>query len=169
MRKIIKAIDATNDKVGLGVRWLCLIMLGVICAEVFMRYVLNHPTSILPVVGTMTAASMYFLSWGYVHLHRRHIRVDVLYSHLPNATKLIIDVVCAIVFLLPLLVMLTYAGWNWVWYAIETGEQSLQSYWYPKVWPVRTVFLIGFILFGLQGFAHLYRDMYFLVRHRSYD
>ena len=75
MRKRIKAIDTINDRVGMGVRWLSIIALGVICAEVFMRYVLNHPTSILSVVGTMTAAVMYVMSWGYVQLNRRHIRV----------------------------------------------------------------------------------------------
>lgn len=169
MRKILKAIDTTSDRVGMAVRWLILLSLGCIVAEVFMRYVLNHPTAINSVVATMTAASMYALSWGYVHLNRRHIRVDVLYVHLPNTAKLIIDVVCAIVFLLPLLILLTYAAWNWVWYAIETGEQSLQSYWYPKVWPVRTAVLLGLVLFSLQALATLYRDIYFLVRHKNYD
>jgi len=169
MRKIIKAIDTASDRVGMGVRWLSLLALGCICAEVFMRYVLNHPTAILSVVATMTAASMYALSWGYVHLNRRHIRVDVLYVHMPNTAKIIVDVVSAVIFLLPLLVLLTYAGWNWVWYAIETGEQSLQSYWYPKTWPVRTAIFLGLVLFSLQGLATLYRDMYSLVRHKSYD
>jgi len=169
MRKVLKAIDATSDKVGMGARWLSLLALGLICAEVFMRYVLNHPTSILPITAVMTAASMYALSWGYVHLNRRHIRVDVLYVHLPNTAKIIIDVVCAVLFLLPLIGLLTYASWNWVWYAIETGEQSLFSYWYPKVWPVRTAILLGLVLFGLQALATLYRDMYSLVRHKSYD
>jgi TRAP-type mannitol/chloroaromatic compound transport system permease small subunit len=167
MRKIIRVIDTVNDRVGLAIRWLSILALGVICMEVFMRYGLNHPTSIFPVVATMTMASMYTLSFGYVHLNRRHIRVDVLYLHVPNSAKITIDVVCAVLFLLPLLGLLCYAGWNWVWYAIKTGEQSLQSYWYPKTWPVRTAMFLGFCLFSLQGLATLYRDMYSLVRHKE--
>ena len=169
MRKIIKAIDATNDKVGMAVRWLTPLALIIVCAEVFMRYVMNHPTSVLGITAVMTAATMYVMSWGYVHLNRRHIRVDVLYVHLPNTAKIIIDVVSAIVFLLPLLILLTYAAWNWMWYAWDTMEKSLFSYWYPIVGPVRTAVFIGLVLFSFQALATLYRDMYFLVRHKNYD
>lgn len=169
MRKIIKAIDTINDRVGLAVRWLSLIFIGLICGEVFMRYVMNHPTDFLPITAVMTAATMYVMSWGYVHLNRRHIRVDVLYAHLPNTAKIIIDVVSAIVFLLPLLIMLTYAAWTWMWYAWVTTEKSIFSYWYPIVGPVRTMVFIGLVLFSLQALATLYRDMYSLVRHKSYD
>jgi len=167
MSKIVKAIDLTNDRVGMAVRWLSVLLIVTICAEVFMRYVLNHPTTILPVVATMTGASFYALSWGYVHLNRRHIRIDIVYAHLPTGAKLAVDVVCALLFLLPLIGLLIYAGWNWMWFAWETMEKCLASWWYPITGPVRTAVFIGFCLFALQGLAHLYRDIYFLVRGRS--
>ncbi len=167
MKKIVKAIDRLNDRVGLGVRWLSLVFIGVICTEVFMRYVLNHPTTTLPITAQMTGASFYALSWGYVHLNRRHIRVDVVYVHLPTAVKLTIDVFCALVFLLPLILMLCYTGWNWAWFAWETKEKCLASWWYPIMGPVRTSVLIGFGFFALQGISTLYRDIYSLVRHEE--
>ena len=167
MRKIVKAIDILNDRVGMGVRWLSLIALGVICAEVFMRYVLNHPTTVLQITAVMTAATMYALSFGYVHLHRRHIRVDVIYTHFPPWLKLVIDVFCAVVFLLPLIGLLAYAGWNWMWFAWKTHEVCLFSWWYPSMGPVRTTVFIGFVFFALQGIATLYRDIYYMVRHEE--
>ena len=167
MRKIVKAIDLLNDRVGMGVRWLSLIALGVICGEVFMRYVLNHPTTVLGITAVMTAATMYACSFGYVHLNRRHIRVDVIYTHFPTWAKLTIDVFCALVFLLPLILMLCYTGWNWAWFAWETKEKCLASWWYPIMGPVRTSVLIGFGFFALQGISTLYRDIYSLVRHEE--
>ena len=167
MRKIIKAIDRLNDRVGMAVRWLSLLCLGVICVEVFMRYVLNHPTTTLPIIAVMTAATMYACSFGYVHLNRRHIRVDVIYVHFPAWAKLTIDVFCALLFLLPLIGLLAYAGWNWMWFAWETNEKNLFSWWYPIMGPVRTSVFIGFVLFALQGIATLYRDIYFLVRNEE--
>jgi len=151
----------------MAVRWLSVLAIGIICGEVFMRYGLNHPTSILPITATMTAASFYALSWGYVHLNRRHIRIDIIYTHLPTAVKFSIDVLCTLLFLLPLIGLLCYAGWTWMWYAWGTMEKSLFSYWYPIVGPVRTAVFIGFCLFALQGLAHFYRDIYFLVRHKN--
>ncbi|MEE9400161.1 MAG: TRAP transporter small permease subunit [Dehalococcoidales bacterium] len=169
MRKIIKAIDATNEFTGRSVRWLAIFLMLVICTEVFMRYALNKPTIQGPVIATMTGAALYTLSWGYVHLHRRHIRVDVFYTRFSTRGKAIIDVVCALVFLLPLIGLLTYAGWEWVWYAWSTGERSGQTYWYPITGPIRTVVFIGLVLFAFQGLAQFFRDIYLLVRNRAYD
>jgi TRAP-type mannitol/chloroaromatic compound transport system permease small subunit len=169
MRKIIEAIDTTNEWAGRSVRWLTVFLLMVICAEVFMRYVLNMPTIQGPVIATMSGAALYAISWGYVHLHRRHIRVDVFYARFPTRGRAIIDVVCAVLFLLPLIGLLTYAGWEWVWYAWSTGEKSLQTYWYPITGPVRTAVFIGMCLFAFQALAQFYRDLYLLVRNKAYD
>lgn len=169
MRKILEAIDATNEWTGRVVRWLAIVLILVICAEVFMRYVLNKPTMQGPVIATMTGAAFYALSWGYVHLYRRHIRVDVFYARFPPRGKAAIDVVCAILFLLPLISLLTYTGWNWTWYSWATTERSLQTYWYAITGPVRTAVFIGLVLFALQGIAQFIRDLYLLVRNKAYD
>jgi len=169
MRKILKAIDTINEWTGRTIKWLAVFLMLVICAEVFMRYVLNSPTIQGPVIATMTGAALYSLSWGYVHLHRRHIRVDVFYARLPTRGKAIIDVACAVVFLLPLIGLLTYAGWEWTWYAWSTGEKSLQTYWYPITGPVRTAVFIGLVLFALQSLAQFFRDFYLLLRNKAYD
>ena len=168
MRKIIKAIDATNIWMGSSVRWIAIFLLLVICAEVFMRYVLNKPTIQGPVIATMSGAALYSFSWGFVHLHRRHIRVDVFYARFPTRVKAIVDVVCALLFLLPLIGLLCYAGWWWTWYAWSTTERSLMTYWYPITGPVRTAVFIGLILFALQALAQFYRDLDLLVRNKAY-
>lgn len=169
MRKVIKAIDTTNEWAGRSVRWFAIFLILVICSEVFMRYVLNKPTIQGPVIASFTGAAFYSLSWGYVHLHKRHIRVDVFYARMSTKAQAIVDVVCALLFLLPLIGLLTYAGWWWTWYAWSTGEKSLMTYWYPITGPVRTAVLIGLLLFALQGLAQFYRDIYRLVRNKTYD
>jgi len=169
MRKIIKAIDTTNEWMGSSVRWIVIFLLLVICTEVFMRYVLNMPTIQGPVIATMSGAAVYSLSWGFVHLHKRHIRVDVFYARFPPRGKAFIDVLLAILFLLPFIGLMCYAGWEWVWYAWSTNERSLQTYWYPITGPIRTAVFIGLVLFALQGLAQFYRDFYRLVRNKAYD
>ena len=169
MRKIIKAIDTTNEYTGRAVTWLAVFLMLVICAEVFMRYVLNKPTIQGPVIATMSGAAMYVLSWGYVHLYRRHIRVDVFYTRFSKRGQAIIDVACAFLLLLPLTSLMVYAGWKWTWYAWSTTERSLMTFWYPITSPIRTLVFIGLILFALQGLAQLFRDIYFLVRNKAYD
>jgi TRAP-type mannitol/chloroaromatic compound transport system permease small subunit len=169
IRKVIKAIDNINEWTGRSVRWLAVFLMLVICAEVFMRYVLNKPTIQGPVIASFSGAALYTLSWGYVHLHKRHIRVDVFYASFPQRVKAVIDVLFAVLFLLPLITLLTYAGWEWMWYAYATTERSLMTFWYPITSPVRTLVFIGLVLFALEGLAQFARDIYTLVRNRAYD
>jgi TRAP-type mannitol/chloroaromatic compound transport system permease small subunit len=168
MRKAIKTIDNINEWTGRSVRWLAIFLMVAICSEVFMRYVLNKPTIQGPVIASFTGAALYTLSWGYVHLHKRHIRVDVFYTRFSLRVQAGIDVVCAVLFLMPLTFLLTYAGWEWMWYAYATTERSLMTFWYPITSPIRTLVFIGFVLFTLEGLAQFARDLYALVRNKAY-
>ena len=91
MRKVVKAIDSVNEWVGEQMKWAVLFLILVVCSEVVMRYVFNHPTSQLPVIQTWTGTTLYILAFGYVMLHKGHVRVDVLYSRFPERMKAIMD------------------------------------------------------------------------------
>ena len=169
MRKVLKIIDAVNEWVGEKLKWVVLFLMLVICSEVAMRYVFNHPTSTLPVIMTWTGTALYSLAFGYVMLHKGHVRVDVLYARFSDRLKGIMDVILWFVFFLPAIGSLGYAGYNWMVHAWTTHERSMLTYWYPPMAPVRTILFIGLVLFFLQGLATLYRDVYMAIRSKPYD
>ena len=96
MRKILESIDAANEWTGRATRWLVILIILAICGEVFMRFVLNYPTVQGPVIATMSGAAFYALSWGYIHLYRRRVTVDVFYARFSARGKAAIDVVCGV-------------------------------------------------------------------------
>ena len=169
MRKILKIIDSANEWVGERLKWVVLFLMIVICSEVMMRYVFNHPTSQLPVIMTWTGTALYSLAFGYVMLHKGHVRVDVLYMRFSDRVKGIVDVVLWFLFFLPAIGYLTYAGYNWMMHAWTTHERSMLTYWYPPMAPIRTLVFIGLLLFFLQGCATLFRDLHMAVKGESYD
>ena len=109
------------------------------------------------------------MGWSYTHRYHGHVRVDVIYTHLPTRGKAIIDVVCFIILFLPLLLVLIYASADKALNAWEMGEQLTEGYWYPPAGPIRTVMVIGLFLFALQGVAHFIRDLHLLIRNKVYD
>jgi len=169
MRKVLKMIDSANEWLGERLKWVVIFLMIVICSEVMMRYVFNHPTSQLPVIQTWTGTSLYILAFGYVMLHKGHVRVDVLYTRFSDRLKAIMDVILWFVFFLPSIGFLGYAGFNWMVHAWATHERSMLTYWYPPMAPVRTIVFIGLVMFFLQGLATLYRDLYKAVRRKPYD
>jgi len=169
MRRALKLLDALIEWIGEKLKYVCLFLIMVVCAEVMMRYVFNSPTSQLPVIQTWTGTAFYALAFGYVNKLKGHVRVDVLYSRLTDRAKAIMDIVLWFVFFLPGIGLLTYAAFNWAVYAWRTNEMSMMTYWYPPLAPVRTVLFIGMALFFLQGVATLIRDAYFVARSQPYD
>jgi len=169
MRKVLKTIDSINEFVGEQMKWVVLFLILVVCSEVMMRYVFNSPTSQLPVIQTWTGTTLYILAFGYVMLHKGHVRVDVLYTRFSDRMKAIMDVILFFVFFVPAIGSLIYSGYNWMIHAWVAGERSMLTYWYPPMAPVRTIVFIGLSLFFLQGLATLYRDLYMAVRSKPYD
>ena len=169
MRMFLKIVDAVNEWMGEKLKWVVLLLMLVICAEVMMRYVFNSPTSQLPVIQTWTGTALYSLAFGYVLLHKGHVRVDVLYARFSDRMKGIVDVVLWFVFFLPSIGFLTYGAWNWMVHAWVSHERSMLTYWYPPMAPIRTIVFIGLMLFFLQGVATLYRDFHMAIRSKPYD
>jgi len=144
-------------------------LVGVVTYEVMMRYLFNAPSLWAYEVSVMLGASLYILAFAYTHLHRAHVRVDMIYSHLPPRGKALIDVLGDIFLFSPFIILLVINAWDWMWYAWETGERMPITGWYPPAGPLRTVVMLGLALFALQGMAQLVRDLYLLIRNKPYD
>jgi len=169
MRKILKAIDTINDFTGKTVKWMVVLIMVTITTEVALRYIFSKPTSVLPELMMMFGAALYTLGWGYVHRLRRHVRVDVFYLSLPTRWQAGIDVVATLIWLLPMVAFLVYVSVGWSYRSFVVEERSSFSYWFPLLWPIRTVVAVGMILLALQSLAQFYRDLYLLVRNKAYD
>jgi TRAP-type mannitol/chloroaromatic compound transport system permease small subunit len=169
MRTILRTIDSINEWVGRRLKWLVLFIVLVVCSEVVMRYVFNSPTSQLPVIQTWSGTALYSLAFGYVLLHKSHVRVDVIYARLSTRVKAIVDVILWFVFFLPSIGFLGYAGYNWMIHAWRAGERSQITYWYPPMAPIRTIVFIGLVLFLLQGVATVYRDLHMAIKNRPLE
>ena len=159
MRRILMVIDNMNEWVGRWITFLPYAFVLIVCTEVILRYGFNDPTIWLPVVVTMTAAGMYALSFGYIFLHDGHVRIDIFSRLLSRRGKAILEVVLGVLFFFPVIGALTYSGAQWVWFAWSTDERSQQTFWYAPIAPIRTVVLIGLLLFLLQGVAIFVRDL----------
>ena len=159
MERILKTIDRMNEEMGNWVRVLVYAFTGLVCFEVLLRYGFNNPTIQLPVIVTMTAAAMYALSLGNIARQDGHVRIDVFTRLLSKRGKAVLEVVCGVLFFFPIIGALTASAAGWTWYAWSIDERDTQTFWYARIGPIRTVVLIGLILFLLQGLATFVRSL----------
>lgn len=167
MRTIVRVLDSISERTGKIVLWAAVALVVVLCYEVTRRYVFNSPTNWVMETSMMLGGTIAAMGWAYTHRHQGHVRVDVIYMHLTPRGKAIIDVVCSLVFLFPLLAILIYASAKWAQFSWSMGEKLVGSSWRPPSGPIRTLIPVGFCLFTLQCVAQFIRDFYQLIRNKS--
>ncbi len=167
MKRFLRVIDRMNEWMGSWVRWLLYCFIGLVCFEVLLRYGFNKPTIQLPVIVTMTAAATYILSMGNIARLDGHVRIDVFTRLLSQRGKAVLEVVCGLLFFFPIIGALTASAAGWTWFAWSTDERDVQTFWYARIAPIRTVVLIGLILFLLQGLAIFVRNLQILFGRKE--
>ncbi len=150
-------------------RWGVLALVLVLCYEVAARYVFNRPTIWAHESSMMLGVFLVCIGWSYVHLRRGHVRVDVLYARMSRKGQAITDIVCFLVFFLPLLIVLIYASSKMAWEAYVFKEVLMASFWYPPALPIRLVVVFGLVTFLMQGLADFTRDIYRVVKGVDLD
>lgn len=166
MRTVVRVFDSISEHTGKVVLWAAIALVLVLCYEVTMRYVFDAPTNWVMETAMMLGGTIAALGWAYTHRHHGHVRVDVIYTHLSPRGKAIIDVVCSLVFLFPLLLILIYASVSWAEFSWVMNEKMVGSSWRPPAGPIRTLIPLGFCLFTLQCVAQFIRDLYLMIRNK---
>lgn len=166
MRTIIRIIDSISEYTGRTFSWVCVALIFVLVYEVTARYAFMAPTIWAHQLACMLGLTIATMGLAYTHLHHGHVRVDVFYALLPTRGKAVIDVIFGLLFLFPLLAVVTIVACNKMTYSWEIGEVLTQSHWYPPAGPVRTVAFAGLSLFILQGIAQFIRDVYLLIKEK---
>ena len=79
----------------------------------FSRYVLNKPHAWVLDAQIMLYGTLFMFAGAYTLSKNGHVRGDVLYGFFRPRTQATIDLVLYIVFFLPGIVALTWAGWTY--------------------------------------------------------
>jgi len=158
VRTAVQAIEALNGVVGRVAAVSLLGLIGLVVWEVFLRYVLQAPTTWGNELVSYIFAGYILLGGGYTLLHRDHVAMDIVYAQLGRRTQATLDVLTAAFVIIYCVVLLRETG-VMALEAWETGQRA-SSDWSPPLFPIYLVFPIGAALILLQAVAKLLRDLH---------
>jgi len=167
IQAMLQRIDRLSVWVAKGVTLAVFAMVVTIAYDVILRYVFRAPTVWQYDTSYMLGGSVIILGSAYVHLKRRHVRVDLIYNRFSPRVRLILDVVFTLLFFFPLLTGLIIVSTGYAIHAYQVKEFSEVGFWRPLMWPFRSVILLGLVVLWLQGLANFIRDMHMLVRGKE--
>jgi TRAP-type mannitol/chloroaromatic compound transport system permease small subunit len=157
VQTLLHTIDGISTWVGKVFAWLIVALMGVVCIEVFKRYVLNAPTAWIFDAENMLYGTLFMMCGAYTLAQNAHVRGDFLYSSMRPRTQAWLDVFLYIVFFIPGIAALIYSGWIFAVESWTINEHSTVTANGPPVWQFKFVIPLAGILVMVQGLAEIVR------------
>jgi TRAP-type mannitol/chloroaromatic compound transport system permease small subunit len=158
VQRFLLWVDNVSTWCGKAFAWLIIALTGVICVEVFKRYVLNNPTAWIYDIDNMLYGSLFMMCGAYTLAQDAHVRGDFLYGNMKPRMQASLDLVLYIVFFLPGICALIYAGWDYFHQSYMIREHSGVSAEGPPIYQFKAIIPLAGIMVLLQGIAEIVRS-----------
>ena len=156
MQNLLLAVDRLSTWIGKVFAWTIVGLTLLISWEVFSRYVMNKPHAWMLDAQLMLYGTLFMTAGAYTLAARGHVRGDVLYGFFRPRTQAAIDLVLYIVFFLPGIIALTWAGWHYAQESLAIREQTFNADPLP-VYPFKFVIPLSGAILLLQGIVEIIR------------
>ncbi|QAZ39136.1 hypothetical protein C1M51_06645 [Methylibium sp. Pch-M] len=156
MQNLLLAVDRFSTWIGKLFAWAVVGLTLLISWEVFSRYVLNKPHAWVLDAQIMLYGTLFMCAGAYTLSKAGHVRGDVLYGFFRPRTQATIDLILYIVFFLPGIVALTWAGWFYFNDSLSIREQTFNADPLP-VYPFKFVIPFAGGVLLLQGLVEIVR------------
>jgi TRAP-type mannitol/chloroaromatic compound transport system permease small subunit len=157
MQKLLLAIDQISTWIGQFFSWLIVALTLMISWEVFSRYALDNPHPWAFDVMSMMYGSLFMMAGAYTLSKNGHVRGDVLYGFFPPRVQAWFDLILYILFFIPGVVALAYAGYGFAAESWVISEHSNITANGPPVYPFKTILPIAGAFLLAQGLVEIVR------------
>ena len=157
VQRLLDVVDAISTWVGKAAAWLIIGLMMLVCVEVFKRYMLNMPTAWIFDASNMLYGSLFMLAGAYALAQNAHVRGDFLYSSMRPKTQAALDLALYMVFFLPGIAALIYAGYHYAALSWRIGEHSTVTAEGPPIYHFKAVIPVAGAFVMLQGLAEMTR------------
>jgi len=148
-------IETLIRQIGLGTRYLSLILVIVTALVVALRYLFNWAPIALQEVMTYLHAGLFMLGAAYTLQQDGHVRVDVFYQHMSERKQHWVNLLGTLFLLLPTCIFIFVICLPYVESSIAMNERSIEGNGLPFLFVLKSLLLILPVLLSLQGIAHI--------------
>jgi TRAP-type mannitol/chloroaromatic compound transport system permease small subunit len=157
MQKTLLFVDKLSTWVGHAFSWLIVGLTLLVTWEVFSRYMLDDPHAWAFDAMAMLYGTLFMMAGAYTLAKNGHVRGDVLYGFFRPRTQATIDLILYIVFFIPGVIALTYAGYYYAADSWRIDEHSNVTAGGPPIYPFKTVIPFAGAILLLQGIVEIIR------------
>lgn len=157
MRTAIHYIDSFTAWFGRAFAWCIVLMTIGVGYEVFVRYVLNSPTSWAYDLSYMMYGALFMMGGAYTLSRGGHVRGDFIYRLWSPRTQARVELVLYFLFFFPGILALIFAGWKYAARSYGYMEVSVMSPAGMPIFQFKMIIVAAGILLFVQGIAQVMR------------
>jgi TRAP-type mannitol/chloroaromatic compound transport system permease small subunit len=157
LERLLHAVDKVSTRVGQAFSWLIVALTLLVSWEVFSRYVLNNPHAWAFDAMIILYGTLFMMAGAYTLSQNAHVRGDVIYGYFRPRTQATIDLTLYVVFFLPGVIALVWAGYYYAAESWSIRERSSVMYEGPPIYPFKTVIPVAGAFLLMQGVVEIIR------------
>jgi len=157
IQSLLHGIDQLSKSVGHAFAWCIIILILGTSYEVFVRYVLDDPTSWAFDMSYILYGGMFLMAGAYALSRGAHVRGDIFYRLMPHRVQGSIELVLYLIFFFPGVIALMYSGWGYAMDSMRIGEVSVNSPIGVPIWQLKLIIPAAGTMLALQGIAEVLR------------
>lgn len=170
---VSKAIDGFTEVVGRITLWLVPLVVMVGVYNVIARYLgraigQNLASNFYIELQWYIFSIIFLLAGAYDVKHNEHVRVDLLYGRYPPRAKAWVNMLGALLMLIPFCLLLIYYSWPAVSNSWKIRELSPDPGGLPR-YPLRTMIIVCAVLLIIQGISELIKNLARLTGHLPFE
>ena len=157
MQKLLLFVDKLSTWIGQAFSFCIVVLTLHVSWEVFSRYALDNPRAWAFDFMIMMYGTLFMMAGAYTLSKNSHVRGDVLYGFFSPRTQATIDLTLYIVFFIPGVFALTYAGYHYAaesWAIKESSNITADG---PPYYPFKTVIPVAGAILLAQGIVEIVR------------
>jgi TRAP-type mannitol/chloroaromatic compound transport system permease small subunit len=157
IQSLLHGIDQLSKSVGHAFAWCIVVLILGTSYEVFVRYVLDDPTSWAFDMSYILYGGLFLMSGAYALSRGAHVRGDIFYRLMPKRVQASIELVLYVIFFFPGVIALMYSGWDYAMDSMRIQEVSVNSPIGVPIWQLKLIIPAAGLLLALQGIAEMLR------------
>ena len=154
----MKLIDYLIKYISYLTAFILALLVLLVVFDATARYLFSEGSTALQELEWHFFDVVILLSIAYTLRNNAHVRVDIFYEKFSLKTKLIINLIAGIFFILPLSFLIVYIGVGFVELSFIQHEASSDPGGLKYRWIVKSLMPLAFVLLSLQTFKEIQND-----------
>jgi len=157
MQKLLLFIDKVSTWVGQAFSWFIVGLTLLISWEVLSRYALDHPHAWAFDAMIQMYGTLFMMAGAYTLAKNGHVRGDVIYGFFTPRAQATLDLTLYIVFFIPGVVALAWAGYTYAAESWAINEHSNITAEGPPIYTFKMVIPLAGAFILVQGIVEIIR------------